>query len=110
VYVRDPILAAVRLKVVERRKVHGRQLWRAGDGLWRLEGFPDLACSLVRAETIAALALESLAIANVNVRIVQLDGEPIPPRADRASAERGGAGARAASHELARGRAARGWS
>lgn len=63
--------------------MHDRLLWRAEDGLWRVEGFPDLACSLVHAETIAALALESRAIANVNVRIVQLGGEPIPPRAGR---------------------------
>jgi hypothetical protein len=71
----------VPVEAVESRRVHGRKLWRATDGLWRVEGFPEVACSLEHAETIAALALESLALARVNAVIVGLGGEPIPPRA-----------------------------
>jgi hypothetical protein len=73
----------VRIEVVEERPMHGRKLWRAKDGLWRVEGFPELTCSLEDAETIAALAAESAALARINARLVQLGGEPIPRRATR---------------------------
>ena len=70
----------MRVEVVEERDVYGRKLWRAPDGLWRVEGFPELTCTVEDAETIAALADESEALARVNARIVQLGGKPIPPR------------------------------
>jgi hypothetical protein len=74
------MLASVRVEVVEERHVHGRKLWRALDGLWRVEGFPELTCTVENAETIAALAEESEALARVNARVVQLGGKPIPAR------------------------------
>ena len=77
------MLALVRVKVVEERDAHGRKLRRAPDGLWRVEGFPDLVCSLEDAESIAALAEEWEPLGRVNARIVQLGGQPIPPRARR---------------------------
>jgi hypothetical protein len=70
----------MRVEVVEERDAHERKLWRGPDGLWRVEGFPDLVCSLEDAETIAALAGEGEALARINARVVQLGGKPIPPR------------------------------
>jgi hypothetical protein len=74
------MLAPVKVDVVEERRVHGRKVWRAPDGLWRVVGFPELTCTVEDAETIAALAEESEALGRVNARIVQLGGNPIPPR------------------------------
>ena len=70
----------MRVEVVEERDVYGRRLWCAPDGLWRVEGFPELTCIVEDAERIAALADESEALGRVNARIVQLGGKPIPPR------------------------------
>jgi len=70
----------VRVEPVEERTMCGRKLWRTADGLWRVEGFPRLACSLEHAEVIAALALESFELARINARVVELGGKPIPPR------------------------------
>jgi hypothetical protein len=77
------MLAPVCVEVVEERTAHGRKLWRGPDDRWRVEGFPGLACSLEDAETIAALAAECEPLARLNARIVELGGNPIPPRAAR---------------------------
>jgi hypothetical protein len=70
-----------RLETVEERVLDGRKVWRAEDGRWYVEGWAGESYeSQEIVEHLLMLERESLSIAFVNRKIVQLGGKPIPFR------------------------------